>query len=243
MDCRTARLLLDFARPSRPELPADDLDALDAHLLGCAECEALSRAERAADVRLAQAMREVSLPEGLRERIGARLETERGHRQRRRVAWTLRAAIAAAILFVSCWFGWSRYAKPKPELDLERLHYDVVMNLPQEPDKVKQGFLDHYNVKTPTPTAFNYAFLKFYAVADCQNQRVPFLFFERGDTEARVFVISSGRFNLDGLEPGPAIDSGGYRVEVVRDDTDHAFVVVYKGESLRPLLAEANSAQ
>src|SRR5947209_5969151 len=49
MDCRTARLLLEFARPRAGELQGSDADALEGHLLACAECESLARLERLAD--------------------------------------------------------------------------------------------------------------------------------------------------------------------------------------------------
>ena len=39
MDCRTARMLLDFARPRCPELPQGETDALEAHLSGCADLD------------------------------------------------------------------------------------------------------------------------------------------------------------------------------------------------------------
>ena len=49
MDCRTARLLLDFARPRPAELAAEEAAALEGHLTGCPECDSLARTERQLD--------------------------------------------------------------------------------------------------------------------------------------------------------------------------------------------------
>src|SRR5689334_15791744 len=103
MDCRTARLLLDFERPRVPELPPDDASALDAHLAGCPECEALAQADRAADDRLGRAMRDVAVPEGLHQRILDRLVAERGDQRRRWLGWTVRVAAAAAVVVLAVW--------------------------------------------------------------------------------------------------------------------------------------------
>ena len=54
MDCRTARILLDFARPSAMELPASDATDLEGHLNGCSECDTLARTDRLLDSRLSQ---------------------------------------------------------------------------------------------------------------------------------------------------------------------------------------------
>jgi hypothetical protein len=243
MDCRTARLLLDFARPRCPELPTEDADALDAHLSGCAECDALSHAERVIDVRLTQAMSAVDIPAGLRDRIVARLEKERGNRQRRRLGWTMRFAAAAAVIFLAVWAGFAWFRNQPRELDTEALLDNRIIKSSPDREKVANWFKEDFNLTTVAPAGFDYRFFKDYGLASCQGQRVPSMLFARGDTEAHVYVISRNQFNLDALTDAQPIDSGGYRVEVVRDDPDHAFVVLYKGESLRSLLVNSNSAQ
>jgi hypothetical protein len=241
MDCRTARLLLDFARPRAPELPPSDADALDTHLAGCSECDALARAERASDARLAEAMRDVLVPDGLRDRILASLQTERGDRRRRALAWTVRAVAAAALVFLVAWLGSIWYGNRPRELDVWRLH-DEVCYQPLDPDKVKAAFHEQYKIQTPIPAGFNYACLKFYGVVPCQGRSVPMLLFIRGEAEARVYVIASDQFDVKALNEAEPIDSGGYEVKIVPEDSDHTFVVIHKGE-LQPLLAHENAAQ
>src|SRR5260370_21903680 len=161
MDCRTARLLLDFARPRGPGRPPTDADALEAQLSGCADCDVLARAERAADERLAQAMRDVPVPDGLRDRIVARLQAERGDRHRRWLGWTVRGAAAAAAILLAVWLGfvWYRY-RPR-ELDLWALHNEVSARyMSPSADKAVDWFKEDFNLKTVAPVNFNYRYLK-----------------------------------------------------------------------------------
>src|SRR5437899_263959 len=124
MDCRTARQLLDFARPRRPELDAAELEELEAHLADCPDCGPLAQAERQIDSRLGQAMRAVSVPEDLRNRLLTRLGSERTRQTRKRRRWLAVPAAAAALLLVT-WIGWKLLEKPL-QIDIYRLadeHY------------------------------------------------------------------------------------------------------------------------
>ena len=66
MDCKTARLLLDFARPAVAELATDYVQALQRHLAGCSDCASLERADRTFDAQIGRAMVAVPVPAGLR---------------------------------------------------------------------------------------------------------------------------------------------------------------------------------
>ena len=91
MDCRTARLLLDYHRPQASELASSEAGALEQHLSVCSECDALTRAERQADARLGKAMRDVPIPDRLRDRVLARLHADRRAATLNRLAWSARA--------------------------------------------------------------------------------------------------------------------------------------------------------
>src|SRR5437879_2213818 len=122
MDCRTARLLLTFARPRAAELEAGAAEALTDHLAECAECGALARAEHQVDRLLGLAMRQVSTPLDLRQRLLTRLQVERRNwyqrlpREHPRIA----AAVAAVLLLAG---GLAVYAafRPPRALDLQDL--------------------------------------------------------------------------------------------------------------------------
>jgi hypothetical protein len=238
MDCRTARLLLHFARPLPSELPAGEAHALEAHLTGCPECEALALAERQFDARLGEVMRQVPVPDGLRERILGRLTTERGDRRRVWVGWTARAAAVAALVVIGVIIGVAWRGQHPPELDLAALLQERCYRS-LDYDGVRDAFQEQYQLKTATPTAFNYGYLKVFGLAECQGRRVPCLFFAHNKTEAWVYVVNKHQFDLAALPDGEAENSGGYHAAVMRaDDPDHAFVIIYAGDSLKPLLRD-----
>src|SRR5437867_12201644 len=95
MDCRTARQLLEFARPRSLELEGSEAEALESHLADCPECGPLAQAERQIDDRVGRAMRAVVLPDGLRDRLLNGLRQDRRLARRR---WFGRVAVAATIL-------------------------------------------------------------------------------------------------------------------------------------------------
>jgi hypothetical protein len=236
MDCRTARLLLHFARPQSSELPASDADALETHLAGCPECEALALADRQSDARLGEAMRNVVIPEGLRERILDRLTSERVGRRRVWVGWTVRASAVAALVVIGVLIALAWRAQHPPELDYAELLSEHAISS-WDAERVKDAFQQKYQVKTATPAVFNYGYLKVFAIGECQGRRVPYLYFEHDKTEAWVYVVTKEQFDVAALPEGDAMDSLGYHAAVLRDDDpDHAFVVIYKGDSLKPLL-------
>ena len=139
------------------------------------------------------------------------------------------------------WLGFVWYGRRPRELDLWRLHAEVCYPA-LEPEKIKAALYEQSKVETPIPLGFNYACLKFSGVVPCQGRSVPMLLFIRGESEARVYVIASDQFDLKTLNEAEPIDSGGYEVKIVPEDSDHSFVVIHKGE-LQPLLAHENAAQ
>src|SRR6516165_7065462 len=150
MDCRTARLLLDYARPHRTELPADEAAPLEAHLASCPDCETLARCERQADDRLGKAMRDVPMPDDLRQRIFERLQTERVKRQRRWLAWGARAAAVAAIVLVGAWWWIHTQPAPKPQLDPVAMQEE--RRASKDREQIEAYFREEYGVTTVAPS-------------------------------------------------------------------------------------------
>src|SRR5437763_1050902 len=106
MDCKTARLLLEFSRPFASELPASELSALEQHLAACAECSQNAGSERTWDEHVATAMGDVPVPAGLRQRLHARLDSEMGRRRRQKVRRNITVVAAAAAVLLAVAFGW-----------------------------------------------------------------------------------------------------------------------------------------
>src|SRR5262249_34683822 len=152
MDCRTARLLLDFRRPRGGELPAEDAADLERHLSGCADCDAAWRAERRLDDHVGRAVRDVPLPPGLRERLLGRLEEERSAVLRRRVAWAARGVAVAAAVLVGVFAWWHLVGSRPPELKYHELRdEDVTKYDARSAEDVQDWFRDHRQVSMVAP--------------------------------------------------------------------------------------------
>lgn len=74
MDCRTARDILDVVRPGAVDPDDADVAAAATHLEDCDDCLLALRSQQALDRRIGRAIRDVPVPQGLRERLHAGLE-------------------------------------------------------------------------------------------------------------------------------------------------------------------------
>lgn len=258
MDCRTARLLLDYARPSETELDAGEATALHGHLDGCPECAALGHTERRLEEHLGAAVRAVPVPEGLRDRLLARLQKDRREWYQR---WWLRRAVgaaAAAVILLTGWLVFARSQRP-PVPNVEDIESLLVA---ATPDSIEEWFRDTYKVHTVVPPQFNYALLTHYDLANFPVQvaepipflrpahrRVPFLFFIKTDLaadggprvhSARVYILSDKEFDLKRITEGHLPGSGGNKIEVRRhpDNRHIVYVIVYTSNTLDPFLVD-----
>jgi hypothetical protein len=248
MDCRTARLLLNFARPRPAELPADEAAALEGHLTGCPDCDCLSRAERQLDDHLGRAVRDVPDPEGLRGRLLDRLAAERQGWNRR---WLLRgagvatAAAAAVVIFVGLWLHWR---PPLPTLNPQEA-LAVQMELRNaSPELVEDGFKEKYGMTVVAPREWlplNYTLLTHYGPCSCQGRIVPMLLFQRGNDRARIYIVTNRQFDVKDAANLLPENSGGFTVEVRPhpDNPNIVYVIVYSGNSLQPFLRDEGGMQ
>ncbi len=243
MDCKTARLLLEFHRPRASELPADEAAELTRHLASCPDCDGADRIERRLDEHLGQAMRDVPLPERLRERLVERLREERGAIVRRRLAWATRATAIAATLLVAVFLGWHFFGRQPEKLNFANAitsDYDKYND--RSPQAVETWFRDHHNISMAAPTQFNYGYLADYDMAELQGKSVPQLVFQRaentGITRARVFVLARDQFDLSDMPSDPPeVESLGRHLTVwdSPERPETRYLVIYEGDSLQPL--------
>jgi hypothetical protein len=238
MDCRTARQLLDFARPLVPEVGPRDAEALQEHLAGCADCGGLAQAERRIDYHLGQAMRAVPVPEGLDGRLLGRLDAERREASRRR--WLRRLAVggAAAACLVVAVGGALWFRSRPPVLEVGPLAGPAEdISLGPSAERVRASFQRYWGIDTFPPARFDYRQLSDYDVVLVQGRRVPKIVFRRDQSQAWVYVVEDGMFDLREL----AADTGGgsvsARTQVLPGDrAGFRYVVVYTGDSLDPFL-------
>ncbi len=62
MDCKTARMMLEFSGPEAGELDQDAAAELEGHLADCLDCQDLAHHERRIDKHLGQAMHRSRFP-------------------------------------------------------------------------------------------------------------------------------------------------------------------------------------
>jgi hypothetical protein len=220
MDCKNARLLLEFSRPQSTDLLPPDNETLENHLAECAECGPLARQERRADETLGRAMRNVPVPSDFRDRLLRRLSAERDAWYRQRLVRILGVAAAAAVIILiaggTLWW-WKQSPR---ELDLaELVHREQGTDSPQ---KVEQWFKEKkgMHITAPSEKEVNYHYLTYYDLADLGGKKVPRLVFSSirppHDYLAFVWIVTTKDFsNLDELIDEETRGSGGYKIRVV----------------------------
>jgi hypothetical protein len=250
MDCKTARLLLDFARPKPAELAGGDAADLEGHLGACPECDAVGRGQRQLDDHIGRAVRDVPLPDGLRDRLLERLAAERRAWKRRLAKRAVPLAAAAAVLLaVGLYAFWPRHQLPAPDLDAKVGDISWNDNSRGSAAALEEWFHTKYPgwamvaPREAEGRALDYRLLVYADLADFQGQRVPLLLFSKedklaGNKQARVYVLSQKHFKLDELLQLPPMNSKGYTVVVspCPDDTGLVFIFIYTGNSMAPFL-------
>jgi hypothetical protein len=246
MDCKTARLLFDFARPQCGEIDSAELAAFEQHLAACPECDALARAERGVDHAFAKAMQAVEVPAGLRNRVVARLERERGDLYLRRFGHAGRLAAAAAAIALIVWGVYAWRQSHRPIVDMEQAWEDAHNRLvaPPSPEVLAEYFRGQ-GYDGGFPQNLKYSLLTDYGMGRFQGKPVPQLIFlppqGGGRIRAAVFVLSAKEFNLT-KSPKDYQCPAGYpdKVELWSDDrAGCAEVVQYTGETADWLRDEA----
>jgi hypothetical protein len=233
MDCKTARLLLEYARPHSSELDATETRALEAHLTACADCEPLARAERRADEVIGKAMRQVDVPDQLRSRILSRLNERQGEHRRRRIALNLRyVAAAAAVLLVA--LGLWRWHTAPPAFPVEQLvkHSKDWAISPPDRLEVETAFKSQ-GVAITVPD-YNYNYFTWMVLANVEGRQTPLLQFNNraASQQALVYIVSDSQFNLNALPAKPERGDGyGYKCDIeYSEGRRYGYVIYYTGD-------------
>jgi hypothetical protein len=235
MDCKTARLLLDYARPHRCELEQEEAGALQGHLDHCPDCHSLADHERQFDERLGRAMRQVEMPSGLREQLLARLEADRGDWYRQRFARGARVAAAAAILLVLGWFGWHLMRdRLQVPIDLGKTVEAFNAGAAVDPRLRAEATFQSLGVEvTLPPHLFNYNLLippaALSELPGHPGRRMPLLIFERNGRHAWVYLVKEKNVP----DAVGEVEGGSFKVELLPfDEGAYRFLVLHDGDNL-----------
>ncbi len=205
MDCRTARLLLEYAHPGAGELAPTESAALDDHLASCEACEQLAGGERRADEAVGKAMRQVDVPDQLRGRILDRLKAGRNDRRRRWVAYGACGAAAAAAVVLLTLGAWHWYTAPQafPAEKLVVLANSRVITPPDAHDI--EAALKGQGVAMEAPTDLDYSRLRWLFLTTVEGRQTPLLIFNKTSEDgtrpqhALVFLLADDQFDLNAL--------------------------------------------
>jgi hypothetical protein len=227
MDCKTARLLLYFARPRADELAAAELEGLDAHLVDCPTCGELASAERRVDHALGRAMRQVEVPDQLRARVLARLAADRADWYRRWAGHAARAVAAAAAVLLVAWGGWQLRAQHRPQINVEAALIDYGNQRLNNREEA-EAYFQRLGVRVSLPDALNYALLTHCGLRELPGHpgvAVPSLEFTQGANKADVFVVSGREFDVQNLQFDPAQRQGySHKLRIERHGRDALLV-------------------
>ncbi len=225
MNCNHARLLLPFAG----EIDAAAAEALREHLELCPDCADFADDEMRGDQALAQAMRAVPLPAGLKGRIAQRLHTRAIRR------WASVAAVAAA-LFLTAGVLWFVLTQPSAVPWSEFVAFHQAGSTPEE---LEQVFDEQHGLRMRAPRQFRYDFLESYHVVRVQGQNVPQLTFvsqnEGRPVVAHVYVLNDRQFSLQD-EVATKFSTSTHTVETLPGPGGLLYVIFYTGGSLAPFL-------
>jgi hypothetical protein len=216
MDCRHARLLLEFTRPPHAELEVGETELLENHLADCPECGPLAQHERLADEHLGRAMRDVRVPDTLRQRLLSRLAVERDAWYRR---WVVRiAGVLLAVAAVALLLSWR--SSLRPGLDPEELVQVGEGDQPSaSPEDVGRWFKEKHGLDVVLPGDVDFTYFSHCGVVEYRGKRVPVLTFAYNGNDrlerARVYIVTDKQFDdLEEQVNQPARAAMGFEIKV-----------------------------
>ncbi len=248
MDCKTARMLLEFARPRANELDETSAAELEQHLAGCPECDEQARTERRIDQHLGQAMRQVEVPDRLHKVLLARLAQEGGSGSRKRRRWIVSlSASAAAMLLVGLGvYLWYAVLFPTVDLREAQVYVSALHDSPLREET--QEYFRELGYHVTIPEDLNFSLLSSRGTRKLQNKQVPELVFRSADgtEKARVYFFTSAQFTLREADLRLAVDDEDSRLmkpEVrYAEGERQACIIFYTGDSVRWLLTHSSKS-
>lgn len=229
MQCETARMILELDLARMGEADWRDLDAVEAHMAACLECQAWRRQRFSQDNLLARHMRAVPAPP---------LPAIPKYPKPSKFTLAAKKAIllgAAMIFFLAVAFPWIIRGKPSP-LNLEAAAWLLQDGFEPDVDgptiQSKRAELERrfalLGVHTRLPEGMDYSQLLFSGLVELQGKPVPQLVFATGPGESltQVLVFDSRQFDLSSLPETFPAGSGSSTPSLVATDNAGRFVAL-----------------
>jgi hypothetical protein len=203
MQCETARFILELDLTRMGEADWRDLDAVEAHLQDCPDCQGWHLQRQAAENRMAQLMQNVPAIRFKHQNFQRDSHTEGCNWSRRFIPYGL---VVAVILLI---FSPMVFRQPAKPLDIElaawimREGFESSVDGPTADSRrleLERRFA-RIGVTTRLPDALDYSQLLFSGLVELQGHAVPQLVFSgsTGDWLTQVLVLDSRKFDLSSL--------------------------------------------
>jgi hypothetical protein len=184
-------------------------------------------------------MRQVEVPDRMRQALHDRLRTEKADLNRRHLRRLLRyGAVAAALLVLIGGVVWHFWQLPEVTAETVTADFQFVRSFTPGPEALDESFRQMgYETLVPRDNEVWYRHFAFHGLAEFQGKRVPALYFQSGNYIAQVRILSDRQFNFKGLGDCPQ-DEGYPKRLLVRFSPDrrYAYLIVYTGVDANWLL-------
>jgi hypothetical protein len=203
MECNIARQLLAFRRSGGPaELAPEDAADLARHLAACPPCAAAARRQEAFDTAVATAMKGITVPSGLRDKLLTDALAKQGALLRRKIYSQL---LVAATLFL----GVALTPGIANLLTRQTLDSEYIANRDTErmdsPEQAVQVWLTKKGLPTDYLSNYDYALHAGHGTEPLGDEEASVVKFqtwrpnERRPDTARVFILRDSQFDTSKL--------------------------------------------
>lgn len=232
MDCESAKLLLYFYRPGRnPDLAAEDVAAVEAHIATCPACKAVADRNAATDRAIAPAVQAVAVPASLKAQLLASAARSI------RLTWMTRAATVGAILFAGVVSVEVVNRLTRPTLDPWSAAAAFEQHL-GDPQPAVMDWLRSESIPGPLAESFDLRKAVVWTDSDLNGKKVPTVWLQSGADVCRVQFVRPGAMSTATAESS---QTSGATVRVYRDSPAAGWVtvVIHTGPNLNAFLRAA----
>jgi hypothetical protein len=237
MTCSDYRLLIPF-RHSGDLLP-EDVALLNTHLESCPACAELAK-PNLADSAIRNAFHTVTVPDGLKDRLGKAVAAERFSRAFQRAT---QYGLVASILLVSGLIGLGIYDRNKPRLDTEGLAIrNGYEGDPTYVEKLVYVWLDSEKLTTELPFEFDFKYYAGHGYEKIGRAYVPFIRFQNQSATATSFA-KLYLVRASDVDVRSAVDaqSSFCTVRVVPGPNGTTFIIVHTGDDPAPFIRQVTN--